>query len=234
MLEELRASRPLSIHGVGLSLANPERPDREHLAALRRLVERFDPFLVSEHLAWSRLGGVCVPDLLPFPRSSEALHCLVRNIDHVQQVLGRQILVENPSLYMIIDGHEWSEPDFLSELVLRTGCGLLLDLNNIHVSARNIGFEPEDYLAAIPAFVVGEIHLAGAMEDETLDLLIDNHGDRIAEPVWDLFEQFLRRHGPRPTLVEWDRNLPAFDVLEGERNKAALLMAAYSRELEHV
>jgi len=234
MLEALRALRPLSLHGVGLSLASPERPDRDHLAALRRLVERFDPFLVSEHLAWSRLGELCVPDLLPFPRSSEALYCLTRNIDHVQQALGRQLLVENPSLYMVIDGHEWSEPDFLAELVLRTGCGLLLDLNNVHVSARNTGFSPEDYLAAFPAFAVGEIHLAGAMEDETLDLLIDNHGDHVAEPVWDLFELFLRRHGPRPALVEWDRNVPAFEVLEGERNRAALLMAAYSTEMEHV
>jgi uncharacterized protein (UPF0276 family) len=233
MLEALRALRPLSIHGVGLSLASPEPPDREHLAAFMRLVDRVEPFLVSEHLAWSRLGDHCVPDLLPFPRNREALYCLLRNIDHVQQALGRQILIENPSLYMTLEGHEWSEPDFLLELVLRSGCGLLLDLNNVHVSARNTGFSPEEYLAEIPASAVGEIHLAGAFEDPELDLLIDNHGDRVAEPVWSLFEQFIRDHGPRPTLIEWDRNLPPYEVLEGERNRAALLMAAHSRESEH-
>lgn len=232
MLEALRAARPLSLHGVGLSLASPAAPDRWHLAALKRLVDRFEPFLVSEHLAWSRIGSHCVPDLLPFPRSDEALGHIARNIDAVQQALGRPILIENPSLYLALVGHERSEPEFLAELAARTGCGLLLDLNNVHVSARNIGFSPEDYLAAIPAAAVGEIHLAGAMEDARLDLLIDAHNGRVAAPVWRLFERFVAEHGARPTLIEWDRDVPAFAVLEEERNEAARLMAAHARERE--
>jgi uncharacterized protein (UPF0276 family) len=234
MLEELRAKRPLSIHGVGLSLASPSLPEPGHLAALRRLVERFEPFLVSEHLAWSRHGTHSVPDLLPFPRSTEALWHLCRNIDHVQQALGRQILIENPSHYMVVEGHEWIEPDFFAELVLRTNCGLLLDLANVHVSASNMGYTAAEYLEVYPAFAVGEIHLAGVAQDARLDLLVDNHGSPVGTPVWALFDDFLLRHGPRPTLVEWDRDVPSFSVLENERNKAAALIAAHSRELENV
>ena len=234
MLEALRAERPLSIHGVGLSLASPDLPDAAQLAAFERLVDRFDPFLVSEHLAWSRFDGHCLPDLLPFPRNREALAAVCRNVNHVQDTLGRRILVENPSHYLALAGHEWSEGEFLAEIVRRTGCGLLLDLNNLHVSARNIGIYPERYLAELPAGAVGEIHLAGAMEDARLDLLIDNHGGPVADPVWQMFETFIGRHGPRPTLIEWDRDVPDFTTLEEERNKAALLMAAYSKEMEHV
>lgn len=233
MLEALRAVRPLSIHGIGLSLASPGLPEAAHLAAFKRLVDRFDPFLVSEHLAWSRHGQHCVPDLLPFPRCREALVAVCRNINHVQDTLGRQILVENPSHYLQLEGHEWSEGEFLSEIVRRTGCGLLLDLNNVHVSAHNIGTSPDRYLAEIPSAAVGEIHLAGAMPDAALDLLIDNHGAPVADAVWDLFEDFIGRHGPRPTLVEWDRNIPKYAVLERERHKAALLIAACQREIEH-
>jgi uncharacterized protein (UPF0276 family) len=180
MLEAASAKHPLSIHGVGLSLASPELPDAEHLAALKGLADRFEPFLLSEHLAWSHLGGRCLPDLLPFPRSMEALKQVCRNIDHAQSVLGRAILIENPSHYLALDGHDWSEPEFLAEIAHRTGCGLLLDLNNVHVSANNLGFSAIHYLDAFPAYAVSEIHLAGALVDAQLGLLIDNHGAPVA------------------------------------------------------
>lgn len=230
MLEEIREARPLSLHGVGLSLAGPELPDADHLAALKRLSDRFEPFLVSEHLAWSRLGERCMPDLLPFPRTGEALQHLCRNIDLVQSILGRTILIENPAHYLALPGHAWSETDFLAELAHRTGCGLLLDLNNLHVSAANLGFSATEYLAAFPTHAVGEIHLAGALADERLDLLIDNHGDAVAEPVWTLFGEFVAAHGPRPALIEWDRDVPSFQRLLHERNRAAVTMAALHRE----
>jgi uncharacterized protein (UPF0276 family) len=226
MLEEVRASRPLSLHGVGLSLAGPELPDADHLAALKRLVDRFDPFLVSEHLAWSRLGARCMPDLLPFPRTTQALAALCRNIDHMQSVLRRPILIENPSHYLALPGHAWSETHFLAEVAHRTGCGLLLDLNNVHVSSANLGFSARDYLAEFPAHAVGEIHLAGAIADAALELLIDNHGAPVAEPVWTLLGNFVAAHGSRPTLIEWDRDVPPFAELLHERNRAAVALAA--------
>jgi uncharacterized protein (UPF0276 family) len=225
MLEAVRAKYPLSLHGVGLSLAGPELPDADHLAALKRLVDRFEPFLVSEHLAWSRLGARCLPDLLPFPRTAEALRHICRNIDHVQSALRRPILIENPSHYLALPGHAWSETDFLAEIAHRTGCGLLLDLNTVHVSSANLGFSARDYLAAFPAQAVGEIHLAGSMADPELDLLIDNHGAAVAEPVWALLAAFVASHGARPTLIERDRDVPAFAELLDERNRAAAVMA---------
>jgi uncharacterized protein (UPF0276 family) len=234
MLEAVRARRPLSLHGVGLSLASPELPEAEHLAGLKRLTDRFEPFLVSEHLAWSRLGDRCMPDLLPFPRTSEALRHICCNIDHAQSTLGRAILIENPSHYLALDGHGWSEPEFLGEIAHRTGCGLLLDLNNVHVSSANLGFSASEYLASFPAHVVTEIHLAGAVSDARLDLLIDNHGSQVAEPVWSLFDEFLARHGARPTLIERDRDVPPFAELILERRRAAVAMAAFAREPANV
>ena len=235
MLEALRRERPLSLHGVGLSLAGAEEPDRVHVARLKRLADRYEPFLVSEHLAWSRLGRTCFPDLLPFPRTGEALRRIARNIDIVQSALGRQILIENPSLYIAIDGHDWSEAEFLAALVRRTGCGLLLDVNNVWVSANNMGFDPYDYVAAIPAHAVGEIHLAGHSEDpaEGASLLVDSHDAPVVEPVWSLYRAALDRLGRRPTLVERDGNVPPFDELMAERNCAAALMQAGSGVSAH-
>jgi len=230
MLEEIRAERPLSLHGVGMSLASPSLPDPAHAMELKRLVDRFEPFLVSEHLAWSRFGARCMPDLLPFPRSREALEHLCRNIDHLQSLLGRGILVENPSHYLEVAGHEWSEQEFLAEIARRTGCGLLLDLNNVHVNARNLDFKPADYLAGFPATAVEEIHLAGAMEDAKLNLLIDNHGAAVAEPVWKLLDAFVERHGPRPVLIERDRDVPEFAALMRERDRAAAHIAVREKE----
>jgi hypothetical protein len=230
MLEAIRAERPLSLHGVGMSLASPSLPDPAHAMELKRLVDRFDPFLVSEHLAWSRFGTHCMPDLLPFPRCREALQHICRNIDRLQSLLGRSILVENPSHYLEVAGHEWSEQDFLAEIARSTGCGLLLDLNNVQVSARNLDFKPADYLAGFPIAAVEEIHLAGAMEDAKLNLLIDNHGAPVAEPVWKLLNAFVERHGPRPVLIERDREVPEFAVLMRERDKAAAHIAVREEE----
>jgi uncharacterized protein len=228
MLEALRREKPLSIHGVGLSLAGAELPDPEQLAALKALCCRFQPFLVSEHLAWSRSGGVSFPDLLPFPRTREALRLVARNIDAAQTALGRQILVENPSLYLALEGHDWSETAFLAELVKRTGCRLLVDVNNVFVSASNLGFAAETYLDALPVDAIGEIHLAGHKPDPDHGeaLLIDSHDAPVSEEVWALYRRLLARLGrmPVPTLVERDGDIPDFSTLMAERNRAASLM----------
>lgn len=235
MLEALRSARPLSLHGVGLSLAGTERPDAEHVGKLRRLIDRFDPALVSEHLAWSRFGNACFPDLLPFPRTHELLNILCRNVDIAQQALGRRISVENPSLYLTFEGHDWSEPDFLNELVRRTGCGLLVDANNIQVSATNLGFDAGDYLDGLPARAVTEYHLAGHSADPELglSLLIDSHDQPIAEAVWSLFARLVARIGPRPALIERDGNVPPFAELMTERDRAAAALVPKA-ELLHV
>lgn len=223
MLETLREAHPLSLHGVGLSIAGAADPDPAHLGRLKTLVDRFEPFLVSEHLAWSRIGATSFPDLLPFPRSREALARVVRNIDIVQTTLRRQILIENPSLYLDLDGHAWSETDFLIEIVRRTGCRLLLDVNNVVVSANNLGYSAEAYLDALSADAIGEIHLAGHSEDPEhgAALLIDSHDAPIAEAVWSHYEHLIGRIGPQPTLIERDGNVPAFHDLMAERNRAA-------------
>ena len=236
MLEALRQRFPLSFHGVGLSLAAVDEPDCDHLARFKRLIDRFEPFLVSEHLAWSSHDGVSFPDLLPFPRTNEALEIIARNIDITQSFLGRQILIENPSLYMKLEGHEWPESLFLGELVKRTGCGLLIDVNNVFVSATNLGFSPLSYLDALPRGVIGEIHLAGHSHDPLLGeaLLIDSHDAPVSDEVWGLYEWLLARCGTDrpPTLIERDDSIPAFDELLAERDKAAAKMAG-TRDVLH-
>jgi uncharacterized protein len=231
MLEAARQARPLSLHGVGMSLAGASDPDPAHLAALKGLVDRFEPFLVSEHLAWSRLGDRNFPDLLPFPRTGEALARLVRNIDIAQSALGRSILIENPSHYLALEDHDWSETDFLRELVRRSGCGLLLDVNNVAVSAHNLGYRADDYLAGFPLDAVGEIHLAGYTPDGATDLLIDGHDSPVAEDVWALFATVVARGGSRPTLIERDAELPPFADLMAERGRAADVMACCGAEM---
>lgn len=235
MLEALAGKYPLSLHGVGLSLAGAEEPDRDHLARLKRLSDRFQPFLLSEHLAWSRNGEACFPDLLPFPRTDEALRLIARNIDVVQSALGRRILIENPSLYLPLEGHEYAETEFLAELVNRTGCGLLIDVNNVFVSASNLGFSPILYLDSLPRDAIGEIHLAGHSQDPALGdaLLIDSHDAPVAEEVWDLYARLLARCGASspPTLIERDDNVPEFEVLLAERERAAAMMDHSARVL---
>ncbi len=225
-LEAVRAHHPVALHGVSLSLAGHEPPDGEHLARLAALVRRLEPVLVSEHLAWSRLGAQYAPDLLPFLRTHEALRHTAANIDRVQNALGRRIAIENPSHYLQLHGHDWDEPDFLQELVRRTGCGLLVDVNNVFVSAHNIGIDPLDALDRVPVDAVMEIHLAGHHEDPALGegLLIDGHDSPVAEAVWRLYQHLIGRAGPRPTLIERDGNLPVFDVLMAERERAQALL----------
>jgi uncharacterized protein (UPF0276 family) len=195
------------------------------------LIDRFEPFLVSEHLAWSHHGATCFPDLLPFPRSHDALHRIVRNIDIVQTALGRQLLIENPSLYIELDGHDWDEAAFLGELTARTGCGLLIDVNNVHISANNLAYDPRAYLDALPVAAIAEIHLAGHSADPALgpSLLIDSHDAPVAEPVWSLLEYIIERIGPRPVLIERDDNLPPFAELMAERGRAQAILA-HARE----
>lgn len=234
-LEAVRSVHPVSLHGVSLSLAGDAPPDEAHLQRLAALVRRIEPALVSEHLAWSAFGGHHFPDLLPFPRSTEALQRIAANIDRTQTVLGRRIAVENPSHYLRIEGHAWDEIDFLAELVRRTGCGLLLDVNNVYVSARNLGFDAGDWLARFPGEAVMEIHLAGHSTDPALGeaLLIDSHDAPVAPEVWALYRQLVERIGPRPTLIERDGNVPAFDALLAERAIAAaeLKRAAMAAEV---
>jgi uncharacterized protein (UPF0276 family) len=234
MLEQACASAPLSLHGVGMSLAGDALPDPDHLAALKRLVDRFEPALVSEHLAWSRLGDRYFPDLLPFPRTGEALARVVRNVDMVQQTLGREILIENPSHYIDLAGHGWSEIDFLSELARRTGCGLLLDINNVAVSAHNLHFDADAWLEAFPASLVGEIHLAGHSSDANLDLLIDSHDAPVSTDVWGLLARFIGRSGSCPILIERDGKLPDFATLIAERDCAAAMLTIVDLEKEEV
>ena len=234
-LDAIRAEHPLSLHGVSLSLAGAEPLDGGLLDALAALVRRAEPSLVSEHLAWSRQGGDYLPDLLPFPRSREALEVVCANVGQVQDAIGRTLALENPSHYLALDaldGHDWHEIDFLDEIARRTGCSLLLDINNVCVSARNTGFSAEEYLDAFPAARVSEIHLAGHRADARLGdrLLIDSHDAPVACAVWALFERFVARAGPRPTLIERDAALPSFAVLMAERDAAhAWLASAASR-----
>ena len=222
-LDAVRAAHPVSLHGVSLSLAGDAPLDNSHLRRLAALVRRIEPALVSEHLAWSAWGGRHFPDLLPFPRTTQALQRVAAHIDQTQATLGTRIAIENPSHYLRIDGHAWDEIDFLHELAARTGCGLLLDVNNVHVSARNLGFDACDYLDRFPGESVMEIHLAGHSTDPALGaaLLIDSHDAPVATHVWTLYRRLIARIGARPTLIERDGEVPAFDELLAERNIAA-------------
>lgn len=227
-LHALREVHPLSVHGVSLSLAGHALPDAAYLKQLTAFVRRFEPALVSEHLAWCHWGCTWVPDLLPTPRTTEALNTIARNIDCTQNAIGRPIAVENPSHYLRVDAHDWSEPDFLRELVRRTGCQLLLDVNNVEVSAHNLGFAPQSYLNEYPLEAVAEIHIAGHSADPRLGqaLWIDSHDAPISESVWALYQSVIERTGPVPTLVEREGKVPAFDVLLAERNRAHALLHA--------
>jgi uncharacterized protein (UPF0276 family) len=227
-LAAIRREHALSLHGVGLSLAADAVPDPTHLARLAALVRRFEPALVSEHLAWSQWDGTYRPDLLPFPRTHAALRRIADNIARAQDALGRVIAIENPSHYIVLDGHDYDEIDFLAELVRRTGCRLLLDVNNVFVSAHNVGGSAQGYVDRFPAAHVAEIHLAGHSVDPLLgdQLLIDSHDAPVHAAVWALYERVIARTGPRPTLIERDAVLPSFDALMDERNHAAALLRA--------
>ena len=234
-LEAIRARHPVSLHGVSLSLAADAPPDAGHLHRLAQLARRIEPALVSEHLAWSAWRGRYHPDLLPFPRTHEALARIAANISATQDALGRTIAIENPTHYLHIDGHDWAETEFLAALVQRTGCALLLDVNNVHVSAHNLGFCAQTYLDAFPLHAVAEIHLAGHHADPVHGdaLLIDSHDAPVAPAVWALYEQVIARTGPVPTLIERDEHLPAFGELMAERDQAhRALSAAHAAQPE--
>jgi uncharacterized protein (UPF0276 family) len=218
-LEHIRSDYPVSLHGVCMSIGGPQALDLAHLARFRSLVRRYEPALVSEHLAWSTHGTTYFNDLLPLPYTHATLSRVADHIDEVQTAIGRPILLENPSTYVAFRESTMAETDFIHALVRRTGCGLLLDVNNVFVSATNQGYSPLDYLDDFPLEHVGEIHLAGHAEqadDEGDLLLIDSHDRQVAQRVWDLFELVVRRSGPLPTLVEWDGNIPEWPVLQAE------------------
>lgn len=218
---------PVSLHGVALSLAADAPPDAQHLKRLRRLVDQVQPALVSEHLAWSAWDGTYYPDLLPFPRTHDSLARIVDNVARTQDALGCAIALENPAHYLNLDGHVFDEIDFLAEIARRTGCGLLLDVANVAVSAANVGVDAGAYLDRFPGDVVHEIHLAGPVPDAaTPGLLIDAHGAAVPDAVWRLFELLVDRIGPRPTLIERDQDVPAFAELMAERARAAAILAS--------
>ena len=227
-LEAIRARHPMALHGVSLSLAADAPPDAAHLARLAALARRVEPVIVSEHLAWSTWRGQYLPDLLPFPRTQAALQRIADNIARTQDALQRPIAIENPTHYLHIDGHDWAETEFLAELVQRTGCALLLDVNNVHVSAHNLGFCAQTYIDAFPLHAVAEIHLAGHQADPVHGdaLLIDSHDAPVAPAVWALYEQVIARTGPVPTLIERDEHLPAFGELMDERDQAHRALSA--------
>lgn len=227
-LTALRERWPLSLHGVGLSIGGARPLDRRHLVRLRRLIERYQPAAFSEHLAWSTHDAGFLNDLLPVPYDEQTLALVCEHIDQIQTGLRTRMLLENPSTYVVFETSTMREVDFLREVVRRTGCGLLLDVNNVHVSAVNHGFSPRAYLEAFPLAHVGEIHLAGFAED--LDdagarLLIDSHECPVADAVWDLYRETVARVGPIPTLIEWDNDVPDFPVLATEAERARRLMA---------
>lgn len=228
MLRALRERYALSIHGVGLSIGSAAPLDTDHLAHLKALCDRYEPQSFSEHLAWSSHGEVYLNDLLPLPYTTETLDRIVSHVDQVQDTLRREMLLENPSTYLQFADTTIPETEFLSEIARRTGCGLLLDVNNVFVQARNHGASPEEYLAAFPLARVKEIHLGGhdAQEDETgAPLLIDAHGAPVADPVWQLYESVIARTGPLPTLIEWDNDVPDWPVLAAEARAAGAILA---------
>ena len=235
-LTQIRERYPLSLHGVGLSIG-AERPlDTDHLARLKKLVDCYQPGLVSEHLAWSTHDTTFLNDLLPLPYTEETLARVARHVGQVQDALGRQILIENPSTYVVFETSTMSETDFLKGVAERSGCGLLLDVNNVFVSATNHGFSPEFYIDTFPVDHVGEVHLGGHAEDEDeagYPLLIDAHDRAVIDPVWQLYHRALRRCGATPTLIEWDNDVPEWPVLFSEARQAEAIIDRVRAEPSH-
>ncbi|MFT5744251.1 MAG: hypothetical protein ACI86S_002332, partial [Paracoccaceae bacterium] len=222
---------PISVHGVGLSIGGEGPLDRDHLARLKHLCDWLNPASFSEHLAWSTHDSHFLNDLLPLPYTAGTLARVVDHIDHVQNALGRQMLLENPSSYLAFEDSEMTETDFLREIVRATGCGLLLDVNNVFVSATNLGYSPQGYIDDYPLLAVGEIHLGGHDEDADehgAPLLIDSHGCEVVDPVWALLDHTLTQSGPRPLLIEWDTDVPEWDVLAAEAKRADAALAVFA------
>lgn len=226
-LRHLAERFPISVHGVGLSIGGEGRLDADHLDHLRQLCDWLNPASFSEHLAWSTHDGAYLNDLLPLPYTPATLARVADHIDEVQTVLGRPMLLENPSTYVAFTESAMAETDFLAELARRTGCGLLLDVNNVYVSGTNQNYDPVGYLDAFPLDLVGEIHLGGHDEDrddQGKRLLIDSHGAEVVDPVWALYAHVIAKAGPRPTLIEWDNDVPEWPVLAAEAARAARVL----------
>jgi uncharacterized protein len=233
-LARIRRDSPLSLHGVCMSIGGPQPLDRAHLARFKALVDRYEPALVSEHLAWSTHGAIYFNDLLPLPYTGATLARVADHIDEVQAAIGRPILLENPSTYVLFRESTMREADFIRELVRRSGCGLLLDVNNVFVSATNHGYSALAYLDDFPLEHVGEIHLAGHVEqadDEGDLLLIDSHDGPVADAVWQLFDVVIGQCGPIPTLVEWDSDIPDWSVLKAESAAAQAILDRHAHRL---
>jgi uncharacterized protein len=226
-LEAVCEEYALSVHGVGMSLGSAEGIDKGHLQKFKAVVDRYSPWLISEHLAWSNEGGYYLNDLLPLPLNGESLAVVTANINRMQDCLGRKILIENPSAYMAFSSTDMPETEFLVRLAENTGCGLLLDVNNVYVSGKNMGWSVETYLKDVPSSLIGEIHLAGhtlkPLEGGT-EIRIDDHGSEVCAEVWELYRDLTARVGVRPTLVEWDTNIPSLNILLTEAAKAADIM----------
>jgi len=221
-LEAIRADYPVSLHGVGLSLGSADPLDAEHLARLKQLASQIEPSAVSEHLCWSHVDGRHLNDLLPLPLTDESLALVCNRIDAVQSALGRELLVENVSSYLRFASDTIAEWDFVAAVARKSGCKLLLDVNNVYINAVNHGFDPHAYLATIPGESVAEIHLAGY--DASGLCLIDTHGSPVAAPVWALYRDAIKRFGAKPTLLEWDTDIPALDVLLDEAAQAQAIL----------
>ena len=218
-LRALAEKFAVSVHGVGLSIGGRDALDDAHLARLKKLVGWLKPARFSEHLAWSTHGTEFLNDLLPLPYTNETLRLVSEHIDQVQNTIGCQMLLENPSSYLAFEESTWTETEFLTELVKRTGCGLLLDVNNVFVSATNLGYAPREYIEAYPLHAVGEIHVGGHdqdVDDHGATLLIDSHGTKVADPVWHLLRHTLQRAGARPVLMEWDNHVPEWSILRAQ------------------
>jgi hypothetical protein len=232
VLDRLRVDYPLSLHGVGLALGSVGPLDRTHLRRIAAAVRRYEPAVVSEHACWGRVDGEHFNDLLPLPFTVEAVQHLAARVRELQDALGRQVLVENVSQYLRFRHSTLTEGEFLAALVAESGCGLLLDVNNLYVNSVNVGFDPLTTITALPADAIGEIHLAGHLRKdvEGRALLIDDHGSRVPGPVWALYERVLEKIGAAPTLIEWDTNVPALDVLLEEAATAgAMLRVSHAR-----
>ncbi|HEX3901629.1 MAG TPA: DUF692 domain-containing protein [Polyangia bacterium] len=223
VLDAVRRDYPVVLHGVSLSIGSTDPLDERYLAELDALARATEPAWISDHLCWGTAHGINAHDLLPLPYTEEALAHAVRRVERVQERLGRRILLENPSSYLVLDG-DMAEHEFLAELARRADCGILLDVNNVFVSARNHGWDAHAYLAALPAERIGQIHLAGHSADGAL--LIDTHDGTVCDEVWQLYAEAIERFGPRSTMIEWDADVPAFEVLERELVRAAQFEAA--------
>lgn len=225
-LRALASHYPISCHGIGLSLGSADPLDTQHLSQLKQLVDEVDPIAVSDHLSWSSVDGQFFNDLLPLPYTEEALELFCQKVSQVQDYLGRQMLIENPSSYLSFSHSTIPEWEFLHQVQQRTGCGLLLDLNNIYVSGFNHGFDCDKYIAAFDADAVKEIHLAGftIKQVDGGEIWIDTHSQPVSEPVWQLYQRWVQQHGAVPTLIEWDLDIPPLPVLLTEARKAELII----------